>query len=945
MIHSPRQPRFAVLSAFRGSLTGATRTPKLRQRGLTFKICTALFAVMAVLVGTAAAAFANAANPLPDASGTTDVLNGVVTPNANGTFTVVSGHVDVQVGGTWNWGALSGSSPQSNCTSRYGVGWAVDWAGVSNSASAPGALGAIQINKKSGGGGFFHIFDTDMIASGNNYAFTGPCTPAELALDPGHPSGPWSATHTYTAGQIIPGTLCVNMYDLHGTPGSLKSGDEDPLGNNDNSIRTNSFDPGANKGSCFTPKIINSQHLVAHIYDCTTNATTTEVAGGTIGATGPTTVAAKANPLDDPTVKDGNYAVTATAPSGYHFVDCGKGTGDTDGTATHNNVNVPINGTGTTVFYVAPNPTNPNLSITKSANATTVTAGDSFDYTLAVANTGQGVAKNAVVTDTIPSGLAIGKVTPSVGTCTTSGQSVTCDLGDLAANASATISIHVTTSTAVCGKVPNTGHVKADNNGNVDSNEVDVTIVCPNPALDITKSASATTVNAGDPFDYTLVVTSVGGATATNVVVTDTIPTGFGITGATSTSGTCTVANHQDLTCNIGDLAAANAAVGTKSATITVHISTNNAPCGTLPNTAHAAAGNVSTVDSNEVDVTVDCPVNGNLDKTNDADGDGNYHKSETAPLPGIDVPFRVVLTNTSGIPVVIDSITDAFGSTSINPTCAAAFVGQTVAPGASLTCDFTVPNYSPAAGTSLDNEITVLVHDAGNPGKTKTLTSTSTVNTAATPPLSLTVTKTNDGNGDGIFTKDETGVEGNNVNFRVTITNTSAVPVVIDSVTDVWPGATEFAPACAAQIVGTTLAANGGTVSCDFTVANYVPSSTAGAKTNTVTVKAHDSSNPGNTTTQKDDSTVRGEPPAVLGTTVVRALPRTGSDSLGLAGLGILLLALGAGLMMLSSGRIPQAAMALRSSVRPAPFMYSRSGLVIERKLGRTNRRKPQRR
>jgi len=450
-------------------------------------------------------------------------------------------------------------------------------------------------------------------------------------------------------------------------------------------------------------------------------------------------------------------------------------------------------------------------------------------------------------------------------------------------------------------------------------------------------------VNAGDSFDYTLVVTSTGAAAATNVVVTDAIPNGLGGAGTSTTSGSCTVAG-QNVTCNVGDLAAANAANGTKSATITVHITTTTAVCGKVPNTGHASAGNVSNVDSNQVDVTINCPVNGNLDKTNDADGDGSFHKDETAPLPGMDTPFRAVLTNTSAIPVVIDSIedawTDATGALSISPQCAQAFVGQTVAPGQSLTCDFVVPNYSPAAGASLTNEITVNVHDAGNPGKTKTLKSTSTVNTAATPPLNLTVVKTNDANGDGVFTDDETGVENTNVNFRVTITNNSAVPVVIDSVTDVWPGATEFAPACAATIVGTTLAANGGTVSCDFTVANYVPPSTAGAKTNTVTVTGHEPGNPGNTTTQKDDSTVRGEPPAVLGTTVVRALPRTGSDTLGLVGIGVLLLALGAGLMMLSSGRIPQAAMALRSSVLTPPVMYSRS-VLVERTLGAESRRK----
>ena len=941
MIHSPRQRRYLALSAFLGSFTRTSRAPKPRQHGLTFKLFTALFAVMAVLVGTAAAAFANAANPLPHASGTANVINGNVTQNANGTWTVNSGTVDVQVGGTWNWGQLSGSSPQSDCTSRYGVGWAVDWAGNSNSASAPGALGALQIKS----GGFFHIFDSDMVASGNVYKFTGPCTPAELALDPNHPSGPWSATHTYTAGQTIPQDLCVNMYDMHGKPGSLNRGDQDPLRNNDNSIKTNSFDPGANKGNCFIPIFINTQHLLIDIYDCTTGtATTTEVVG-TVSASGPSTVASQNNPVDDATVKAGAYTVNATAPADYHFVDCGKGTNDTGTTATHSNVNVPVNSTGKTVFYVAQNPKNPNLTIHKSANATTVTAGDSFNYTLDVANTGDGASVNTVVTDTIPTGLAITKVTPSVGSCTTSNQDVSCSLGTLAKAATASIVITVKTSTAKCGTVTNTGTVKADNNAAVDSNPVDVLIVCPNPGLEITKSASATTVTAGDSFDYTLVVRSTGAAAATAVTVTDDIPAGLSIVGTpTSTSGDCSATSGQHVSCAVGDLAAANANSGTKSATIVVHVSTSTAVCGKVTNTGHAAASNVSTVDSNPVDVTIDCPINGNLVKGNDADRDGTFHQSETADLPGMDVPFQVTLTNTSAVPVVIESIDDSWstdvGSLSIQPNCDAAFIGQTVAPGASLTCSFTVQNYSPAAGSSVTNTATVTVHDKADPSKKKTVHGTSVVNTAGVPPLSLTVVKTNNANGDNVFTKDETGVTNASVDFRVSITNNSAVPVTIDSVTDVWPDATEFAPACAASIVGTTLDP-GDSVSCDFTVANYVPASTAGPKTNTVTVKVHQPGNPGNTTTQKDTSTVRGEPPAVLGETVVRALPRTGSNTMGLVGIAILLLMVGLGLTLLSSGRIPQAALALRSSALVAPAMYIRNVPIVERNLGRVSRRK----
>ena len=1070
MIHSPRQRRYVALSAFLGSLTRAFRTPKPRQRGLTFKLCTALVAVMAVLVGTAATAFANAANPYVNpptfqTGGTADAANGTVTQNPDGSWTVTSGHIDVNVDGTWNWGALSGSSAQSSCTSRFGVGWAVDWAGVSHTASAPlpGLQGALPIGKKNGTG-FFHIFDADMIASGNFYGFSGPCTPQELAIEPGHPSGPWSSSYTYSQGQVIPHQLCVNMYDLHGSPGHLNSGDEDPLHNHDNSIQTNDFNPQQGVGYCFTPTFVNSQRLIAHIYDCTNGATQNEVLLGTVSAAGPTPINQQNNPLDNNTVLAGQYTVLAGAPAGFRFVACGGPAPNTP-LSTSQLVTVPANGIGTAIFYVAPN--NPNLTIHKSTSATQATVGDSFDYTLDVANTGPATAVNAKVSDSIPAGLTIGTVTPSVGTCTTTNQNVNCDLGDMlsgatesvvihvtvsgsvcgkvtntgairadnnttvtsnpvdvtlicpnpslditksasatqvtagdsfdytlhvtstggatatsvtvtdsipaglsigtitpsmgtcgksgqditcslgdlaAANAavgtkSATITIHVTTSTAVCGKVTNTGHAAASNVATVDSNPVDVIIICPNPALDITKSASATQVTAGDTFDYTLVVTSVGGATATSVTVTDAIPAGLTIGTVTPSVGTCTKSG-QNVTCSLGDLAAANANGGTKSATITIHVGTSPTLCDTVTNTGHATASNVATVDSNPVDVKVVCGITAELVKGNDADNDGSYHQGETAPVAGQDVKFRVTLTNTSAVPVVIDSISDAFGSTTISPTCANAFLNQTVAAGDSLTCDFTLTGYSPAAGTSLENTATVNVHDKNDPSKTKTVTATSVVNTAGVPPLALTVVKTNDANGDGTYTKDETGVTNADVKFRVSVTNSSSVAVVLDSVTDVWPGATEFAPACASTLVGIPIAP-GATVTCDFTVATYIPVSTDGAKVNTVTVTGHENGHPGNKTTQKDTSTVRGEPPAVLGTTVVRELPRTGmSHTFDLAAIAILLMALGLGLMLLS-GRIPEAALALRSSALASPVVFSRTAVVVERRLGGPNRRK----
>jgi uncharacterized repeat protein (TIGR01451 family) len=102
-----------------------------------------------------------------------------------------------------------------------------------------------------------------------------------------------------------------------------------------------------------------TQSLIGHIYLCGSNPVQ-EVSGGTISATGPQSVAAAANPLDQQNVAAGAYTMDATAPTGYQFTSCGGiATIDTPTTA-HQTVTVPSGGTGTGVFYVAPTPPPPS---------------------------------------------------------------------------------------------------------------------------------------------------------------------------------------------------------------------------------------------------------------------------------------------------------------------------------------------------------------------------------------------------------------------------------------------------------------------------------------------------------------------------------------------------------------------------------------------------------
>jgi len=97
------------------------------------------------------------------------------------------------------------------------------------------------------------------------------------------------------------------------------------------------------------------QTIEGHIYACDAGTpTATEVPGGTLSATGPSTIDTQANPLSPLSVNAGSYTMTAGAPSGYQFVICaGTSTVNTPTSATES-VTVPSGSTGIGAFYVSP---------------------------------------------------------------------------------------------------------------------------------------------------------------------------------------------------------------------------------------------------------------------------------------------------------------------------------------------------------------------------------------------------------------------------------------------------------------------------------------------------------------------------------------------------------------------------------------------------------------
>ena len=106
-------------------------------------------------------------------------------------------------------------------------------------------------------------------------------------------------------------------------------------------------------------------------------------------------------------------------------------------------------------------------------------------------------------------------------------------------------------------------------------------VVSPTSAdLSLTKTASPNPGQAGAPLAYRITATNNGPATATNVIVTDTLPGGVAFVSATTTQGNCN--GSGPINCDLGALAAGSSAV----ITITV---TPSSP-GQITNTATVTA-------------------------------------------------------------------------------------------------------------------------------------------------------------------------------------------------------------------------------------------------------------------------------------------------------------------------------------------------------------------
>jgi uncharacterized repeat protein (TIGR01451 family) len=256
----------------------------------------------------------------------------------------------------------------------------------------------------------------------------------------------------------------------------------------------------------------------------------------------------------------------------------------------------------------------PSLAITKTADLTPVSTGDSIGFTIGVSNSGPGTATAVTLNDPLPAGdgvdWSISPAYPGPGTCSITGtapsQTLECSFGDLAAGGSVSVHIVSATTAASAGTYDNTATAIATNHGPVDA---EAKIVVQPPALSITKVADAAQVTAGDPIGFTIKVANSdapGTGVARAVTLTDPLPGGGGVSWsidpAYSGPGTCSItgsAPNQTLACSFGDLA--------PGASASVHITsaTTDASIGDYPNTATVSATNGKSVQAKAITTVI----------------------------------------------------------------------------------------------------------------------------------------------------------------------------------------------------------------------------------------------------------------------------------------------------------------------------------------------------
>jgi uncharacterized repeat protein (TIGR01451 family) len=223
-------------------------------------------------------------------------------------------------------------------------------------------------------------------------------------------------------------------------------------------------------------------------------------------------------------------------------------------------------------------------SHTNSTTECFTTTAQSSAITTRSSTTDTNVAPGASVTDTatVAGGLGTPTGTVSFFLCApteVNTNGVDCSAGgtqvgpaqalDASGNATSNATTATTTAGTYCWRAEYSGggvYAASRDNGGQGTSECFAVVAANTADLSITKTGPAEAVPAGGGFDYVVTVLNRGPSQATNVTVTDVLPTAVRFVSASATQGSCSTQNGT-VTCKIGTLAVGGTATLTLAVT------------------------------------------------------------------------------------------------------------------------------------------------------------------------------------------------------------------------------------------------------------------------------------------------------------------------------------------------------------------------------------------
>jgi len=415
-----------------------------------------------------------------------------------------------------------------------------------------------------------------------------------------------------------------------------------------------------------------------------------------------------------------------------------------------------VTDTFATNTVTTPVPISADVEVQKRFSPDQISSGGTTTMILAAKNNGPGVAQGVSITDTLPAGLTVnGGLPPSCGNVS---GTISCAVGTLAVGQTTSFvisiaapSVQSATSYMNTARVTSTTH-DYDPSNNATIAGLSVAALAP-ASLEIAKVAVLSNVYAGDVDAVVIGVLNSGQtATASDLTVTDTIPSGFTALTATwendTNSGNCTIGAN--VSCAIGALDPGNTAIVT-----VIGVTDSGLSSGTqLTDTASSSASGTNSPTATAT-ITVGTVADLFVRKSTTSDALAGQTLNYSVVVENLGPSRANSVTLTDVLPAGVTVIAQPQNCTVAGATMTCA-LGNLDA-GDALVLDYTV-EIPLAGGTFVNTATATTTTPTINPS-----TATDTTTNIVVPAADLQVTK--------VASTSEAKV-GDTVVFTVTVTN-----------------------------------------------------------------------------------------------------------------------------------------------------------------------------